>query len=43
VLTNCREAQKKTNKKLQAPTNASRNVDAKLRITEHMEASITPD
>jgi hypothetical protein len=41
VLTNCREAQKKN--KLQAPTNASRNVDAKLRITEHMEASITPD
>ena len=29
--------------KLQAPTNASRNVDAKPRITEQMEASITPD
>ena len=29
--------------KLQAPTNASRNADAKPRITEQMEASITPD
>ena len=29
--------------KLQAPTNASRNVDAKPRITEQMEASRTPD
>ena len=29
--------------KLQAPTNACRNVDAKPRISEHMEANITPD
>ena len=29
--------------KLQAPTNASRNADAKPRISEHMEASKTPD
>ena len=29
--------------KLQAPTNASRNTDAKPRISEHMEASRTPD
>jgi len=29
--------------KLQAPTNASRNTDAKPRISEHMEASKTPD
>ena len=29
--------------KLQAPTNASRNADAKPRISEHMEASRTPD
>ena len=29
--------------KLQAPTNASRNADAKPRITDQMKASITPD
>ena len=37
VVSNC------TVNKLQAPTNASRNVDAKPRITEQMEASRTPD
>ena len=29
--------------KLQAPTNASRNADAKPRISEHIEARRTPD
>jgi len=32
-----------TDNKLQTPTNASRNADAKPRISEHMKASRTPD